>query len=61
MFEPARCPHVDCPRHRRPTPGFYTHHGSYQPKCRPHPVPRTAEAEYEMQNLQADSRDEVGK
>jgi transposase-like protein len=40
MFRPPRCPHVACPAHRHPTPRFCTAHGSYRPRCRPHPVPR---------------------
>jgi len=40
MFRPPRCPHRHCPNHRSPGPGFCSPHGSYQPLCRPRPVPR---------------------
>ena len=40
MFHPPRCPYRACPQHRRPEPEFFTHHGSYRPRCRPRPVPR---------------------
>ena len=40
MFEPARCPYFRCSKHLEPSPGFFRHHGHYQPLCRPHPVPR---------------------
>jgi transposase-like protein len=40
MFVPPRCPYPLCRLHVRPTPRFYLRHGSYQPRCRPHPVPR---------------------
>ena len=40
MFRPPRCPHRDCIHHTAPDPGFYRTHGQYQPKCRPHPIPR---------------------
>ena len=40
MFVPPRCPNVRCPMHAEPRAGFYRHKGYYQPKCRPHPVPR---------------------
>lgn len=40
MFFPPCCPNPDCSQHTRPEGRFYRHHGSYQPLCRPHPVPR---------------------
>ena len=43
MFLPPRCPVPHCPAHSDPHAferGFYSRHGSYQPKCRPHRVPR---------------------
>ena len=40
MFVPVRCPHTDCPAHRRPVAGFFARDGSYHPLCRSHSVPR---------------------
>ena len=40
MFEPPRCPHPDCHHHTVPGERFFVRHGSYQPECREHPVPR---------------------
>ena len=40
MFEPTRCPYFRCSKHLEPSPGFFRHHGHYQPLCRPHPVQR---------------------
>ena len=40
MFQPPRCPYRTCSKHIEPTPDAFLHHGHYQPKCRPHPVPR---------------------
>ncbi len=40
MFQPPRCPYRACSRHFDPTPGAFSRHGQYHPKCRPHPVPR---------------------
>ena len=40
MFQPPRCPNRDCSQHRHPAPDFFRRHGSYQPRCRAHPVPR---------------------
>jgi hypothetical protein len=43
VFVPPRCPNQECPAHLHPESipdGFYNPNGSYQPKCRPCPVPR---------------------
>ena len=40
MFQPPRCPYRTCSKHLEPTPEAFIRHGHYQPKCRPHPVPR---------------------
>ena len=40
MFIPPRCPNRLCENHRRPVARFFRRRGSYQPKCRPRPVPR---------------------
>ena len=40
MFEPPRCPYRHCREHKQPSPGALRPWGSYQPKCRAHPVPR---------------------
>ncbi len=45
MFIPPRCPNKGCAAHHVETldpqdQPFYTHAGSYHPKCRPIPVPR---------------------
>jgi len=40
MFEPAFCPNPSCEFHTPPPSRFFLLHGSYQPRCRPRPVPR---------------------
>ena len=40
MFVPSRCPYPDCTAHTRPHRAFFTRAGTYQPRCRPHAVPR---------------------
>jgi len=40
MFQPPRCPNRHCRQHAHPEPRFFTRHGSYQARCRPHPIPR---------------------
>jgi len=40
MFQPPCCPNRHCSHHRHPAPNFFRRHGSYQPRCRPRPVPR---------------------
>ena len=40
MFVPPFCPIPGCEAGSDPKPDFYWRFGSYQPKCRPHPVPR---------------------
>ena len=42
MFIPPRCPYRHCSRHQDPheVPRWFARHGSYRPRCRPHPVPR---------------------
>jgi len=40
VFQPPRCPYRTCSKHLESTPDAFIHHGHYQPKCRPHPVPR---------------------
>ena len=43
VFIPPRCPVPHCTAHSDPHAferDFYARHGSYQPKCRPHRVPR---------------------
>jgi len=43
VFEPPRCPSSVCVAHLDPTAAgdrFYVRKGSYQPQCRPWPVPR---------------------
>lgn len=40
MFEPPRCPHVQCPMHSDPTPSFFIRRGYYRSSVKPHPIPR---------------------
>ena len=40
MYAPPRCAYRNCPNHRSPSPGFYTRHGHYRSRCKPHPIPR---------------------
>ena len=40
MFQPPRCPNLECPQHANPSPDFFVKFGSYEVKCRPHPIPR---------------------
>ena len=39
-FVPPRCPHRDCEQHQNPSDKFFRHHGWYQARCRPEPIPR---------------------
>lgn len=39
-FVPPRCPNVDCPRHRDPSPKFCKRIGTYRVLCRPDPIQR---------------------
>ena len=61
MFEPRCCPYRDCPRHIDLEPDFYVRHGTYHPRCRPHPVQRfrcrTCERTFSRQTFRADYRD----
>jgi len=61
MFQPPRCPWRPCTFHLRPTPGFWARHGSYQPRCRPQPVPRFVcrgcRRSFSRQSFRADYRD----
>lgn len=42
MFIPPRCPYRSCANHfpRPSSQRWFARRGSYQPQCRPHPVPR---------------------
>ena len=42
MFNPPRCPYRHCAFHQAPEAHrpWYRRHGTYQPLCRPHPIPR---------------------
>jgi transposase-like protein len=42
VFQPPRCPYRHCTFHQAPEAdgSWFIRHGSYQPLCRPHPVPR---------------------
>ena len=40
MFTPPFCPYRPCAAHHDPPRGFFVHHGTYHPNCRPHPVQR---------------------
>jgi len=61
MFEPPRCPYRHCREHTEPTPGALRPWGSYQPKCRAHPVPRfrctSCERTFSRQTFRMDFRD----
>jgi len=61
MFEPPRCPNPSCAAHIAPSDGCFKRHGSYQPKCRPHPVPRflckLCERSFSRQTFRADWHD----
>jgi len=61
MFQPPRCPHRACPRHRDPRPGFFRKHGSYLADCRPRPIPRfrckTCRRTFSRQTFRTDYRD----
>ncbi|MFT5283930.1 MAG: transposase-like protein [Planctomycetota bacterium] len=58
MFIPHCCPNHICPEHSDPMPDFFLRHGSYNPKCRPHPVPRfickTCKRSFSRQTFRAD-------
>ena len=61
MFDPPRCPNLDCPRHRHPDGRFYWRKGSFRAQCRPWPVPRfqcrTCGRRFSRQTFRADYRD----
>lgn len=61
MFSPPRCPNRACPLHADPKPELLRPHGSYQPKCRPAPVPRfrcsVCRRTFSRQTFRADYRD----
>lgn len=61
MFHPPRCPNPGCREHRSPRAQFCRRHGSYHPKCRPHPVPRflcrSCRRSFSRQTFRADYRD----
>ena len=61
MFEPPRCPYRHCRQHASPSPGALRSWGSYQPKCRPHPVPRfrctSCERTFSRQSFRMDFQD----
>ena len=61
MFQPPRCPYLECDRHEDPTPGFYVPHGTYRVLCRPHPIPRyrckTCRRTFSRQTFRMDFRD----
>ena len=61
MFQPPRCPYPTCPQHRAPQRRFFLRKGSYQPLCRPRPVPRfrcrTCKRGFSRQTFRADYHD----
>ena len=61
MFEPPRCPYRHCREHKEPSPGALRPWGSYQPKCRAHPVPRfrctSCERTFSRQTFRMDFQD----
>ena len=61
MFVPPCCPNPSCPNHLHPALHFFHRRGSYQPKCRPHPVPRFrcrhCRRGFSRQTFRADYRD----
>ena len=61
MFEPPRCPYRHCREHKALSPGALRPWGSYQPKCRAHPVPRfrctSCERTFSRQSFRMDFRD----
>ena len=63
MFEPPCCPHRDCAFHLAPAQDehWFVRNGSYQPLCRPHPVPRfrcrNCRRSFSRQTFRMDYRD----
>src|SRR5258706_16395949 len=61
MFRPPRCPHRRCSQHLLPDDHFFHRFGSYQPKCRPQPVPRfrcrVCQRTFSRQTFRMDYRD----
>jgi len=61
MFRPPFCPWPGCSQHRAPALNFFHRHGSYHPRCRPHPVPRfrcrTCRRTFSRQTFRMDYRD----
>jgi len=61
VFQPPRCPYRTCSKHLEPTPEAFIRHGHYQPKCRPHPVPRfrcrSCRRTFSRQTFRMDYRD----
>ena len=61
MFRPPRCPYRACSKHLEPTSDAFLRHGHYQPKCRPHPVPRfrcrACHRTFSRQTFRVDYRD----
>jgi len=61
VFAPPFCPYRACSRHSDSQPGFFIHHGTYQPKCRSHPVQRflcrTCRRTFSRQTFRMDYRD----
>ncbi len=61
MFRPPYCPNPACVAHDEPEGIFFTRAGSFQPKCRPWPVPRFlckhCGKSFSRQTFRADSRD----
>lgn len=61
MFCPPRCPYRSCSQHTDPESNFFTRHGSFKPRCRPHDVPRfrcrSCGRTFSRQTFRADFRD----
>jgi hypothetical protein len=61
MFEPPRCPNLECSAHRDPEPGFWWRDGSYRRRCRHQLVPRfrcrRCRRSFSRQTFRADYRD----
>lgn len=61
MFEPTCCPHRNCSQHVDPDDDFCIRHGTFHPKCRPHPVQRyrcrTCKRTFSRQTFRMDYRD----
>lgn len=61
MFAPPCCPYRLCKFHLAPEPEFCVPHGSYEAKCRAHPIPRfrclACRRTFSRQTFRADYRD----